>query len=412
MRNLIWLTMAAALILPQAARAENDWPKVKEDCGGIFHPPPLSNAMKETTACATGFFTARPVHITVKSIVPGGGQGFGPTFNSDYNQGNWQKHLNVTGVASLRQFWQTGALFTATHTRFGANNSARDRFRVNLYGNARGLPLMPYYGIGPQVTQQNLTDYRAREVRAGADVINPFNKWFAAGGTLEAIFPHIEGVTTTDKNGVRSIEKVFSETTAPGLAAQPTFMHYQIFGEPRKGAGPFAFSYKVGYHFYQDTGSSNSSAGHYSFRQFTINGTHTFHPDKREDSYITINPRLTISDVGAGHVMPFYLQQTLGGTDIDNAPSLRGFRDYRFRAPDNFVIQVQYDRRIWGPIGLVGFYDTGEVANRASDLSLGDMRHSFGFGLSIWTGNKTVFRATVGLGSGEGRHMYFGLPTM
>ena len=317
---MIWRSVLLLSLLIPVARAENDWPKVSEDCGGIFHPPPLSNALKQSTSCLTDFFTARPVHLTVKSIVPGGGQGFGPTFNSDYNSGNFQNHLNVTGVASLRQFWQTGALWTSTHTRFGANNSARDRFRVNLYANARGLPLMPYYGIGPQVTQANLVDYRQREVRAGADVINPFSSWFAAGGTLEAIFPHIEGVTTADKTGVRSIENVFNEATAPGLASQPTFMHYQVFAEPRHTKGPFEFSYKVGYHFYQDT-----SSGHYSFRQFTINGTHTFHPDKRNDSYITINPRLTISSVGTGKVIPFYMQQTLGGTDIDNAPRCAAF---------------------------------------------------------------------------------------
>ena len=37
------------------------------------------------------------------------------------------------------------------------------------------------------------------------------------------------------------------------------------------------------------------------------------------------------------------------------------------------------------------------------------MRHSFGF--SVWTGNRAVFRAMVGLGSGEGRHNYFMMPT-
>ena len=32
-------------------------------------------------------------------------------------------------------------------------------------------------------------------------------------------------------------------------------------------------------------------------------------------------------------------------------------------------------------------------------------------GLSIWVGDKVVFRASVGLGTGEGRHLYFGIPT-
>jgi hypothetical protein len=395
--------MIRRLIVPFLLIGAPAFAQFISDCAGIVNPPPPKTSINEAEACLTDFFTARPVHVTVKSIVPGGGFGVGPTLNADLNSGQWQNHLNITGVASVRQFWETGALFTATHTSFGANNSARDRFRVNLYGHAHDLPLMPFYGIGPNVTQQNLTDYREREVKAGADLINPFSAWFAAGGTLEAIWPDIGGVTNT---GVRSIGTVFNEATAPGLVSQPAFMHYEVFAEPRHTRGPFEFTYRVGYDFYQDTQS-----GHYSFRRFKVEGTHIFHPEKRDDSFLTIHTRLTISGANAGNAVPFYFQETLGGSDIDGQPTLRGFRDYRFRAPDNVLIQVQYDRRIWGPVGLLGFYDTGEVANRAADLSLADMRHSFGFGVSIWAGNRAVFRALVGLGSGEGRHLYFGIPT-
>ena len=394
MRRLA-LVVAALLSVPALAQ-------LQDDCGSIVHPPPPRTSAKAAEACLADFFTARPVHITVKSIVPGGGFGLGPTYNQDLNSGQWQNHLNITGVASFRQFWETGALFTATHTRFGANNSARDRFRVNLYASARDLPLMAFYGLGTRTALSSLVDFRAREIKAGADVINPFSAWFAAGGTLETLWPDVGSVTNA---GVQSIETRFTEATAPGLASQPAFLHYEIFAEPRHTNGPFEFTYRVGYHLYQDLQS-----GHYSFRRFKVEGTHTFHPEKRDDSFLTIHSRLTLSNVSAGNAVPFYLQETLGGSDSEGQPTLRGFRDYRFRAPDNVLIQVQYDRRIWGPIGLLGFYDTGEVANRASDLSLADMRHSFGFGLSVWSGNRAVFRALVGLGSGEGRHFYFGIP--
>jgi hypothetical protein len=29
------------------------------------------------------------------------------------------------------------------------------------------------------------------------------------------------------------------------------------------------------------------------------------------------------------------------------------------------LFQVQYDRRLWGPLGALAFYDTGQVAARA-----------------------------------------------
>jgi outer membrane translocation and assembly module TamA len=37
----------------------------------------------------------------------------------------------------------------------------------------------------------------------------------------------------------------------------------------------------------------------------------------------------------------------------------------------------------WSPVGGLVFYDTGQVANQASDLDFTRIRHSFGFGLSF-----------------------------
>ena len=125
----------------------------------------------------------------------------------------------------------------------------------------------------------------------------------------------------------------------------------------------------------------------------------------------TIHALLSVSDKSAGNQIPFYMQETLGGSNVDGDPTLRGFRDYRFRAPNLLLFQLQYDRRMWGPLGAFGFYDTGQVAMRAGDIDLSKMRHSYGFGLSIWLASKVMFRASVGLGSGEGRHLYFGIPT-
>jgi hypothetical protein len=44
------------------------------------------------------------------------------------------------------------------------------------------------------------------------------------------------------------------------------------------------------------------------------------------------------------------------------------------------VIEVEFNRRIWKPLGLMVFYDTGQVAAQASDLSLARMRQGFGGG--------------------------------
>jgi len=76
-----------------------------------------------------------------------------------------------------------------------------------------------------------------------------------------------------------------------------------------------------------------------------------FHPFGRQEDVLTIHDRLTISSTRGSNVVPFYLQETLGGSDIDGFAALGGFADYRFRAPDLAVIQVEYDHRVWGPLG-------------------------------------------------------------
>ncbi len=405
MTRNIWLLIALTPAFGLAANS-NDWPMAIQDCGQVFSPPmgppPPPNFVTRLFSCGKDFFTARPIHATVKSIVPGGGYAVGPTFSELFNRGKWQRELDITGVASTRKFWQTEAKFSAFHDKFGQNNSARDSFTYDVYARARDLPLMPFYGIGPNTDRTSLVDFRQRDVAAGAEVFNPFSAWFAAGGRIESLWNDVGGVTDP---GRISITSDFNETTAPGLVTQPNLFHYEIYGQPRRTRGKFQFNYKVGYNFYED-----HNTGHYSFQRFKVDGTHVFHPTGRAEDVLTIHDRLSLSNTNGSSVVPFYLQETLGGTDIDGNASLRGFADYRFRGPDLALIQVEYDQRVWGPLGLLGFYDVGQVAVKASDLSFAHMRQSFGFGLAIWAGDRAVFKVYVGLGSGEGEHTFIGIP--
>jgi len=294
------------------------------------------------------------------------------------------------------------------HPAIGTSHKADDSFAARFYVNSRELPRMPFYGLGPNSTQAGLADFSERQTRAGASAIDALTHWLGVGGVVEGIFPDVGGVSSPT---VRSIDRFYSEATAPGLIAQPNFIHTELFVHPHH-ADPFELDYHIGYNFYHDTG-----AGNYSFRRFRADAKHFIYPERsggtpHRDSVITLHALASLSDTSGANRVPFYLQETLGGSNIDGEPTLRGFRDYRFRAPNLLLFQAQYDRRLWGPIGALAFYDTGQVAARASDIDFSKMRHSFGFGLGIWVGSKVVFRASVGLGSGEGRHLYFGIPNL
>jgi hypothetical protein len=65
-------------------------------------------------------------------------------------------------------------------------------------------------------------------------------------------------------------------------------------------------------------------------------------------------------------------------------------------------LQIQLMHQVYGPIGVLGFYDVGKVGLKTSDLDFDGFHHAFGVGLYFTAGNVVVFRLSVGFGTGEG----------
>jgi hypothetical protein len=404
-RRLGAFAIGTVLVLVAPLHAAS-WDELKRNCGAVTDNQADPNRSKLSTleSCVTDVFTLDTVHPVVRSIVPGGGTGAGLNLKLD-SPGTWHNTFTINGAISVRDFWSAEMKETLTHRKFGDWNTARDSFAAHVYVRARDLPIMPFYGIGPNTSKSDLVDFSERDTFAGIDATNPLSSWIGIGGTIEGIFPDVNGVHSA---GVRSIDQFYTEATAPGLATQPKFLHSEIFLHPHH-ADPLEFDYHIGYNFFTDM-----DTGHYSFRRFRADLRHNIYPERnkgrpKRTSVLSIRALLSLSDQSAANAIPFYLQETLGGSDINGDAMLRGFADYRFRAPNLVMIQTQYERQVWKWFGVLAFYDTGQVAVRKSDLSFSDFRHSFGFGLNLWSAEKVVFRAYVGLGSGEGLHQFYGL---
>ena len=164
--------------------------------------------------------------------------------------------------------------------------------------------------------------------------------------------------------------------------------------------------------------------------RFEANVEQRFYPEKKkhggviEQNYFSVLWRYSVSNANAGQAIPFYLQGTIGGSDIDNQPSLPAFKDYRFRGPDLMTVRAEYDRKlceacapcksgtihtVCSHLGLLVAYDAGKVALRKSDLDFSGLQQSFGGGISIYLGKDVIFRMAVALGGGEGTHPYIGI---
>src|SRR6185312_10205818 len=221
--------------------------------------------------------------------------------------------------------------------------------------------------------------FHYREAAAGFDIVKPVAPVLDIGGAIEGIFPRI---ITIKNPTIRSVERVYSNTSAPGIASQPNFLHLAGFAELHSSGEPESRKLSNKFPFGKD-----------GKNEFRVRG------------------RLSFSDTSSGQRVPFYLMQTLGGSNIRGADTLRGFRDYRFRDRDLLLLQLEYLRNLKGPIDFIAFYDTGKVAPAISRLDVGRLRHTYGLGL-VFVQRRledVAFRFYVSFGSGEGTHTYLGL---
>jgi hypothetical protein len=110
------------------------------------------------------------------------------------------------------------------------------------------------------------------------------------------------------------------------------------------------------------------------------------------------------SIVPAGHVVPFYFQPTLGGSDINGQPALGSYQDYRFRAPNNLLLRASVEHSIYGPVGFTAMVDAGKVAQNRGDLDFSHLRHSYSAGLTLRAGGFPMVWLLFSWGGHEGTH--------
>jgi hypothetical protein len=118
---------------------------------------------------------------------------------------------------------------------------------------------------------------------------------------------------------------------------------------------------------------------------------------------------LVTTTADANNVIPFYMLPTLGGQDIDSRVSLRGFENYRFRAPDTMFVQAEYSLPVYDPFALLLFYDAGNVGNTLGDLSFAHLRQDAGFGVNLRIMRMTILQGYFAGGRGGGLHPGFNL---
>jgi hypothetical protein len=110
---------------------------------------------------------------------------------------------------------------------------------------------------------------------------------------------------------------------------------------------------------------------------------------------VDLRSNVVASRTGPTSTVPFYLQPTVGGSDIDSLLTLRAYPNYRFRAPDAVTVRAD----ITLPLNLLVFYDAGTVGPNFSSLSFAHLRQDAGFGFAVSLQGNLIAQAYMAWGS-------------
>jgi outer membrane translocation and assembly module TamA len=272
------------------------------------------------------------------------------------------------------------------------------RGRLELGGDVRfrWLPQEDYYGLGFATVNEDRTNYSLTgSDYSGVAAVRPF-PWLATGVRLGYLHTTVEEGTDAR---FPSIEEVFTDAEAPGLAAQPDYLYRELFadldtrderGNPRSG----------GYYRAAWTRYSDRDLDHFNFSRFTAEASQFF-PLFDKKRVFLVRGRLTITDPDDGNVVPFYLLPTLGGSH-----TLRSVNDFRFRDNDLLFFNVEYRWEAFSNLDMALFFDAGKVASIQDDIDFGGMKRAYGLGFRFNTHSDILYRIDIAHGD-EGFKFFF-----
>ena len=400
-------------------------------------------SFKAPGSCTEEPFTDHPMHIAAGSLAPQNGFGAGAALVTHFTPNeSWRLSWDVDAVATTNSSWRAGAYMTAVWDRHrkivvisGPSKPPKPNLAVqeypvfHLFAQSISLNKLAYFGEGPAASESARSYFGMRETIAGANAVFPFfaklnlSLYGEANGRFVDLRPGL-GQSSP------SIGQLYTPATAPGLANQPGFAQLGegIRMRPEFAGGYVRLNYLAAFQEYVAGDST------FSFERFTADLSHQFPlyrktrwllpadangpddcsaaasvhscPAVTRDLEGSVNLRflMNASFVPSGHVVPFYFQPTLGGSDIDGNPALASYQDYRFRAPDTLLLRASFEHSIYGPFGFTAMLDEGKVALSPGDLGFNHLLHSYSAGLTLRAGGLPQVYLLFSWGGREGTH--------
>jgi hypothetical protein len=317
------------------------------------------------------------------SVYSGGGFTLGGGYRRFYGD---RTHADIKGMYSFKNYkfvelstdsWGHGAGRLDLHARTGWRDATQ----------------VAYHGLGMN-SPEDAAAFGMQQAWVGGDVAAHPVPWtvFRAGLTYED-FTLGEGA---GKNP--SIEEINTPATAPGLGANPAYLHAMASGgidtRVSPGYARRGGLYEVSYHNYADRDDT------YSFDRLDAEVVQHI-PILRENWVISLHGLLqtTLDDADT---VPYFLMPSLG-----SGSSLRAYSSWRFRDRHSLLMSAEW-RWIPNRLGLdmALFYDTGKVTPEFRDISWKGLASDVGIGVRFHGPLATPLRIELAKGR-EGLHLVF-----
>ncbi|MDA2930420.1 BamA/TamA family outer membrane protein [Acidobacteria bacterium AH-259-O06] len=259
----------------------------------------------------------------------------------------------------------------------------------------RHFPRERFYGIGPN-SEEKRTDFLLEDVSYDAVAGYQFTHWLAV--TVRFGYLQVNTDPGTDDR-FPDTHSLFTDSTAPGLARQPDFLHLDsaIYLDYRDTPGNAHQGGLVGISFsrFDDRGGRD-----FEFNRFSADVRH-YLPLGSKQRILALRFFTSLDDADPGSRVPFYLQNTVGGNE-----TLRGFSEFRFRDSRLIYLSAEYRWEAAPALEFAVFYDAGKVFPESEDFDFKHLEKSIGAGVRFKTAKSVFLRLDVGR-SDEGTRIHF-----
>lgn len=318
--------------------------------------------------------------------------GFYPAFGSVYSGGGFTLGVGYRRFYARKAVWDITGLYSIKNYKrveLGTRTPWNFDGRWTLGARVGWLdaPQVGFYGLGMSTDRDDRANFRLQQGWAGATTTFEPTRWTR----LEADVAYEDYKTDEGRGKAPSIETRFDASEAPGLFADPAYIHTRATAAIDWRSSP-GYSRKGGYYGVSLVNFDDVDET-YSFRR--VDGEVIQHlPILRENWVISLRGRVqtTLDD---DDVVPYFLLPSLG-----SGRTLRGYSTGRFR--DRHSLLTSAELR-WIPnrlaLDMAFFYDAGKVTSRREDLDFNRLASDWGIGARFHGFTATVLRIEAARGS-------------